>query len=205
MTIVFDFDGTLADTYGIMLALYNAEAKNYELRVVSAEDWEAIRRMRFGEALKFVGIKPHQVPKYLTIGKQVLKGHIEKIELFEGVTEMVKRLKKAGHDLFVLSSNAEDTIQAVLDRYGISEMSVMKSSKLFGKAAPLKKLIRANNLSPEQVWMVGDEIRDVVAASKAGINSMAVTWGFHPKEMLEPAHPNAFADTLEQLTAFFEN
>lgn len=204
MTIVFDFDGTLADTYGIAMALYNAEATNYGLRTISPEDWEAMRRMRFGEMLKFVGIKPHQVPKYLTIGKQVLRGQIEKIVLFDGIVEMVNRLKAAGHDLFVLSSNAEDTIQAVLDRYGIKDMSVMKSSKLFGKAAPLRKLVRLNHLKPDQVWMVGDEIRDVVAADKAGINSMAVTWGFHPKEMLESAHPQAYADTPEQLVAFFE-
>jgi phosphoglycolate phosphatase len=204
VTIVFDFDGTLADTYGIVLALYNAEAANYGLRTISAEDWEEIRHMRFGEMLKFAGIKPHQVPKYVTIGKQVLKAHIEKIVLFDGIVDMVHRLKAAGHDLFVLSSNAEDTIQAVLDRYDIREMSVMKSSKLFGKAAPLKRLVRLNHLEPDQVWMVGDEIRDVVAADKAGIKSLAVTWGFHPKEMLESAHPEAYADTPKQVVDFFE-
>lgn len=203
MTIIFDFDGTLADTYGIMLALYNAEADNYGVRTLSAEDWEAIRRMRFGEILKFVGIKPYQVPKYLTIGKQVLKGHIEKITLFDGVVEMVNQLKESGHDLYVLSSNAEDTIQAVLDRYNIGFMHVMKSSKMFGKAAPLKRLVRANKLNGNEVWMVGDEIRDMVAAHKAGIQSLAVTWGFHPKEMLEPAGPVAYADTPAELTAFF--
>ncbi len=204
MTIVFDFDGTLANTYGIVLSLYNAEAANYGLRTISAEDWEAIRRMRFSEMLKFAGIKPHQVPKYLTIGKQILKGHIEQIELFDGVVDMIKRLKTAGHDLFVLSSNAEDTIQAVLERYGLSELSVMKSSKLFGKATSLKRLVRVNKLQPDQVWMVGDEVRDVVAAKKAGIHAMAVTWGFHLKEMLAPAKPDAYAETPEQLTDFFE-
>ena len=204
MTIVFDFDGTLANTYGIVLSLYNAEAANYDLRTISDEDWEAIRRMRFGEMLKFVGVKPHQVPKYLAIGKQILKGHIEQIELFDGVVDMIKRLKTAGHDLFVLSSNAEDTIQAVLDRYGLKDMNVMKSSKLFGKAVPLKRLIRVNKLQAGNVWMVGDEIRDVAAAHKAGIHSLAVTWGFHPKEMLATAKPDAYADTPNQLAALFE-
>lgn len=204
MTIVFDFDGTLANTYGIMLALYNAEAANYGLRTISVEDWESIRRMRFAEILKFVGIKPQQVPKYLTIGKQILKGHIEQIELFDGVVDMIKRLKTAGHELFVLSSNAEDTIQAVLDRYGVSDVNVMKSSKLFGKAVPLKRLMRVKKLQAQSVWMVGDEMRDVAAAHKAGIHSLAVTWGFHPKEMLTQAKPEAYADTPQELAEFFE-
>lgn len=204
MTIVFDFDGTLANTYGIVLSLYNAEAANYGLRTVSDEDWEAIRHMRFAEMLKFIGIKPHQVPKYLTIGKQILKGHIEQIELFDGVVDMIKRLKVAGHDLFVLSSNAEDTIQAVLERYGVSELSVMKSSKLFGKSTPLKRLLRVNQLQPDEVWMVGDELRDINAAQKAGIHAMAVTWGFHPKEMLESAKPDAYASSPEELAIYFE-
>ena len=104
----------------------------------------------------------------------------------------------------MLSSNAEDTIQAVLDRYGLKDMNVMKSSKLFGKAVPLKRLIRVNKLQAGNVWMVGDEIRDVAAAHKAGIHSLAVTWGFHPKEMLATAKPDAYADTPNQLAALFE-
>lgn len=204
MTIIFDFDGTLADSYSIMLALYNAEAPHYGARTVSAEDWEAIRRMKFGEILKFIGIKPHQLPKYLALGKQVLKGHNDQITLFKGVVKMIKHLQAAGHDLYVLSSNAEDTIQMVLDRYDIGFMTVMKSSKMFGKAAPLRRLVRSNHLENDQVWMVGDEIRDIAAAHKAGINSLAVTWGFHPHEMLEPAQPTAYADTPDEVVAIFE-
>ncbi|HSX46404.1 MAG TPA: HAD hydrolase-like protein [Patescibacteria group bacterium] len=198
--IIFDFDGTLADSFKVMRELYNLHAADYGLRPVSDEGWEKVRRMRFGAMLKFTGIKPYQVPRFLNIGRQLLATETHRFGLYKGMDKVVEQLHTAGHQLYVLSTNSQVVVQAVVDKGNVTkDVTVLRSSKLFGKAQAIKRLLRQKRLSPDQTWIIGDEMRDIQAAKRSGIHSLAVTWGFHPEEMLAPNHPDAIAYTPEDI------
>ena len=76
---------------------------------------------------------------------------------------------------------------------------MLPSSSIFGKAGALKMLIRRHRVAKSDVWMVGDELRDIEAAKKAGINCIAVTWGLQHPDTLKAAHPTYVVDSPGQI------
>lgn len=208
MVIIFDFDGTMADSFSIIRDLFNENAPKYGVRPIKdEEEWQKIRRMSFRQLLDAFDVKARQIPKYLVIAKKLLLKDSDKIKLFPGITEQIIKIYEEGNQLFVLSSNSEEVVSRVLNKHGIlDKMTIMKSSRLFGKSQAVKKLIKQNKLVSEEVWLVGDETRDLEAAYKAGIKSIGVTWGFHPSEVLETKQPTLLVsepvDILESIKAY---
>lgn len=184
-TIIFDFDGTLADSIEVMLQIYNDLAKTRGMRPVSETDWQELRKGTIASGLKWTGAKPYQLPGLLAQGLKLVEARTTEIKLFPNIIPVVKQLAEDGCQLFVLSTNSQPLIQEVLNKHGIGGyLNVLKSSRVFGKATAIKKLLRAYKLEPANVWMVGDEVRDMVAAKKAGVHAVGVNWGFQPGETL---------------------
>ncbi len=187
MTIIFDFDGTLADSLEILLLAYNHIAEKHNLRHIDRKDWPSIRQMSFTQGLRYAGVKPYQLPGLLAEGKRNLLERSSEIKIFPGIEEVVTDLAERGNNLFVLSTNSQKLVEDVLSRSSLRQyLQILKSSKLFGKTQALKRFIRQNKLSLENVWMVGDELRDMQAARRCGIKFIGVTWGFQPEKISIP-------------------
>lgn len=200
MVIVFDFDGTLADSLEVMLGIYNELAESRDLRRVTPEDWEQLRMGTIAQGIKWIGIKPFQIPGLLTQGLRMVEPRTADIKLFPAIIPVVQELAAEGHTLFVLSTNSQKVIQEVLNKHGIGEeMTVLKSSKVFGKASALKKLVKTNQVEPSSVMMIGDEVRDMVAAKKAGVRPVGVNWGFQPGDTLAALGGVTLIRTPEEL------
>ena len=106
MIIIFDFDGTLADSFTLIKQLYNKHAPEYGVSTIEDEKhWEEKRRMSFRQLMQEFDVKPYQIPRYLVIAKKLMLQESDKIELFPGIVEVVKQLHEEGNQLFVLSSN----------------------------------------------------------------------------------------------------
>lgn len=194
MTIIFDFDGTLADSFSVGLDVYNQLAAKRKIRIIDANDWEKVRRMSFKQALKFAGARPYIFPGLIKEGKNLFKARAHEIRLFKGLDKVIHKLYKDGHSLYILSSNSEDTIHHVLEAAGVHEsIEILKSPPFFGKASAIKNLVKSKKLDQSSTWMVGDELRDGIAANKAGVNFLGVAWGLQPEEILLKAMPKYIA------------
>jgi phosphoglycolate phosphatase len=201
MIIVFDFDGTLADSLSVMLDIYNQEiAPKWGLKQVTTDDWHMLRQSSITKGLRYIGVKPYQLARLLTEGRRLVKARGGDITLFPGVVELVKQLVKEGHDLYALSTNDQTLIREVLAAAGIAEyIDVLKSPRIFGKANSLRRLLKQTRVSSQDGWMIGDEVRDMVAAKRVGMNAMAVTWGFQPEATLAALRPQAIAHSLKDI------
>jgi HAD superfamily hydrolase (TIGR01549 family) len=185
-TIIFDFDGTLGDTILILLKIYNDLADVHGLRHVEHKDWLRLRQGTFREGFKWSGMSPFQAPGMITQGLKMMEAHTSEVKLFPEMMKVVKHFKSKGYDLYVLSTNSDKVIKQVLDEHGYGDdLTVLKSSKVFGKSRDIKRLVKEKGLVKQDVWMVGDEARDMVAAKKAGVNGLAVTWGLQPEKMIK--------------------
>jgi phosphoglycolate phosphatase len=99
-----------------------------------------------------------------------------------------------------LSSNSSDNIREFLRRHQLDDFDlVCTASNVFGKAKPLRKLVRRAHWSAADVFYIGDEVRDVLAARDAGVRSVAVTWGYSARAALVSAEPEFLVDTPEEL------
>ena len=76
---------------------------------------------------------------------------------------------------------------------------VMTGVGLFGKATKIKRACRIAKVNKSEVICVGDEDRDILAAKKAGIEIISVTWGFHSKGLLEKHNPDFIANKPEEI------
>ena len=182
--IVWDFDGTLADSLAASVEIFNRLAPEMGFRPIA--DPAAARAFTTRQFLKQHGISVWRLAKVVRRFQAAAAEHADKLHLFPGLPPVLGELRSRGVRLGILSSNREDNIRRCLRANGVEDAFafVVGYPKLFGKGKALRRILRAERVSPADVLYVGDEVRDVEASKKAGVAVAAVTWGFHAEELL---------------------
>jgi HAD superfamily phosphoserine phosphatase-like hydrolase len=198
--IVFDFDGTIADTFLQALDIFYKVTGRTE--PLPAEEIQRLRGMAMSEAARELQVPFWKMPLLLIRGKKLLASRMDTIHPVEGMPELLRQLKADGHRLYIISSNTKSNIEAFLRRQKLDDVfiEVIGNARLKGKARMLRKLARANQLTDNKLVYVGDETRDIEAAKHAGAMSVAVTWGYNNAQVLERHHPDSLVANADQLT-----
>ncbi len=197
--VVWDFDGTLADTRADAVRAFNALAPRFGFRPVT--DPVAARAMTTREFLRHHGLSLWRLPRVVRAFQDAVADGAEAVRLFPGIPGVLAELRSRGVRLGILSSNREGTIRRALRANGCEDhfAFVVGYPKLFGKAKALRRILRADRLDRAGVLYVGDEVRDVDAATKAGVAVAAVTWGFQAADVLRAAGPAFVLDDPREL------
>ena len=113
------------------------------------------------------------------------------VHLFDGIPDALARLKAAGMRLAVVSSNSLENVQRVLgpDTVGLFD-DYECGTDLFGKPAKIDRLLKRHDTAPERFLLVGDEMRDIDAARKAGVRVASVAWGYNHVDALRERGPD---------------
>lgn len=190
-TIIFDFDGTLADTLEESRCIYNVLAPDYKLRQVTVEELPALRHFSLLELLDHLDIPKRRVPSLLSRGTALMRGNIAKLPLIPGIGEILPEMRARAQAFGILTSNATANVDLFLRAHGLREHFdfISSTSKLTGKSKHLKAIQKTFSVRGEEMLYVGDEIRDIKASKKAGVAVAAVTWGFNSTESLEAESP----------------
>jgi phosphoglycolate phosphatase len=201
--IIFDFDGTIADSFLIALSI------TYELvhrEPLPDEDISRLRSMSLIQVLRELRIPPWRVPFLLRRIRRRMSGRMDEIMIIPGIGEIIKALSEE-HKLFILSSNSAANVRVFLQRFGIEGCF----SGIYGNVSPLRKaskllkLVRENSLSIRDAWYVGDEARDIKAAHLACLKSAAVTWGYSNIHALKSHQPDKLVFSPDELMRCFVN
>lgn len=195
-TLVFDFDGTIADTLGETRRIFNLMAPDYGIRQVAEDELESLRHLSLKELLNHLDIPKRRVPALISRGTGMMRGNITQLQLIAGMAEVLFELRRHTDCFGVLTSNATANVDLFLQTHGLRDQFdfISSTSKLTGKAKHLKAIRKTFSLRPEQMLYIGDELRDVKAAQKAGIPIAAVTWGFNSRESLAASEPDYLFD-----------
>jgi phosphoglycolate phosphatase-like HAD superfamily hydrolase len=190
--IVWDFDGTLADSLEVSVRTYNALAPRFGCKPVA--DVAAARGLNTTTLLKQHGVTLFKLPRMIKAFLAAQRDHMTAIRLFPGVPEVLRDLRGRGLRLGVLSSNAKPNILACLDANGVADVFefVVGYPRLFGKAKALRRLLKTTAVPRDRALYVGDEARDVAAAREVGVDIAAVGWGFHTAAVLAAEGPTHF-------------
>jgi phosphoglycolate phosphatase len=188
--IVFDFDGTLADSRAAGLQIFATIAPRLNLRPLP--DPEAARQLPTRVLLKQLGVPFWKLPRLIREYQTEAAKTAHELKLFPGIRAMLAAVAP-GRRLGIVSSNREDSIRACLRANDAEAFFafVVGSPKLFGKARLLRRVLTAERVPATEAVYVGDEVRDIEAAKKAGLRNIAVTWGFHAESLLTTAGPDA--------------
>lgn len=194
--VVFDFDGTLADSMGVVVGLYNALAEKNHYGKLTLDNIEELRGLSLLERCSRLKVPPYRLPwLVLQVGRS-LRSAMESIEFNEGIPELLKDLRSRGLRLLILSSNREENIRAFLRHHQAEDLveGIHCSSSLFGKARLMRAMMKRTGLRPEQLVYVGDEQRDIAACREVGVKVIAVRWGADTLELLQRAGPDHIAE-----------
>lgn len=197
--VIFDFDGTLADSIGWFFGVLNDVARRYDFRQITAEQREELRRKPPLAILNALGIPKWKLPAIAMHMRALAAQDIDQIKLFGWVGDLLLELKSNGVLIAVVSSNSAANIQLVLGPHAPLIDHYETGATLFGKSAKFKRVLKTLNARPCEVVAVGDEVRDIDAAHRAGVASIGVGWGASHDDALVAARATKLVVTSDQL------
>ncbi|GAB3325984.1 HAD family hydrolase [Larkinella ripae] len=187
--VIFDFDGTLADSFPYFLKTLNILAETYHFRRVNPEDVDELRGMHVRQMMKLAGMPAWKMPFVANSFIKMMTRDIDQIKLFDGISELLQQLSAQGVQLAIVSSNSEENIRRVLGAQNAALISYYGcGTSVFGKRAKFRKLIQKTGFRSADILCVGDEIRDIEAAQAEALAFGAVAWGYTRVDALQ-AHP----------------
>ena len=203
-TLVFDFDGTIADTLPCIVAISNRLAEDFGYRKVPEDAIELLRGKRSREALELLQIPMIRIPAIARRMKAELQKEIHLLKPIASVKEVVRELA-SHYRLGIVTSNSLSNVERFLEA---NEMAcfdfIHSSSSLFGKSSVLRGVLRVRRLLREETVYIGDETRDIDAARKSGIDMIAVSWGANYAEVLASLQPQFLIHQPEGLLALLK-
>ncbi len=190
--IIFDFDGTIADTLDAIVSITNRLAEEFGYKQTSQEDLAILRNLTSRQIIKQSGVSIFKIPFLIKKVKAELNNEIQELSAFIGIKEAFIELKSQGNRLGIVTSNSKENVTAFLHKNGLQELFdfIYSAPTIFGKSKVINRIVKTENIKLEDVIYVGDETRDIEAAKKTHIKAIAVTWGFNSKEVLAEQNPD---------------
>lgn len=198
--VIFDFDGTVADTIHAIIDIANRLSGKFGYKKVNEADIEGLRNKKTRAILKYLKISIFKLPFLWRRVRAELKKEIEFLRPIKGIDKALLKLKKRGYKLGILTSNSKENVNKFLERNSMDLFDFIYSgSSLFGKGKVMKNLLKKHGLSPEEVIYVADETKDIEAARKTRIKIIAVSWGANSKQILEKQKPDFLISEPKEL------
>lgn len=198
--VLFDSDGTLADTLPWVSVAFNQLAARYGFEPLTAADHETLRHLPMQEMMRRVRIPLWRMPALVTGMRKLMAEHIHEFKLFDGIANSLHQLSRAGVVLGAVSSNSAENVRAILGQSNAALFSHFAcSASIFGKTPKLRAVLKASGIPASETIYLGDEVRDAEAAHKAGMAYGAVGWGYHPLERLRAQGAAEFFDTPAEI------
>ena len=188
---IFDFDGTLADSFALFAESLNELAARHAFRQISQDELHLLRGLSAMQMLHELQIPLWRTPKILADFSALMHERINEIQPFSGFCDTLHSMADRQIVLAVATSNTLPNVKAVLGHELLKRFAAVEcSASLFGKARRLQQIVHATGMEKSATLYIGDEIRDAQAARKAGVGFGAVAWGYtdaHALDALPPA------------------
>lgn len=204
-SLVFDFDGTIADSLQVVIEIYNTIlAPAYNIRPVQRNEEEIFRATDPRSLLRDNKISIFRLPVMVLRAHKEIGKKISEIKPITNIIELLNTLRKSSLTLGVCTSNSRKNVLAFLEEHKMLDLFdfIYSGKHLFGKDKLIRKLLKEHKLNKDETLFVGDEIRDVEAAHKAGLKVIAVTWGYNTRDALKLAGPDFVAESPEEIIGF---
>ncbi len=198
--VIFDFDGTLADSLPWLRSVFGELADAFGFRRPDDADLDRLRRTPPREAMALLRVPAWKMPFIAARARRRMARDLGAIRTFAGVEEVLQALHRAGLTLAVVSSNSRRNVERVLGAPAAALITHWGcGAALLGKAALFRRVLARSRIPAGEAIAVGDELRDAHAARAAGIAFGAVGWGYHDLEALRGERPAEVFERVEDL------
>jgi|SRR3989344_8397657 len=189
--LIFDFDGTIADSMDEMLKIVNDNAEKYGFKRLSHKKIRFLMGKGAKYLINYLKVPKYKIPFLMQELREKISSKVPDLKPFESIPMTLKKLHKRKFRLGILTSNSRDNVEIFLKNKSLEVFDfIYHGSSLFGKDRMLNKMLKEQKLEKSETAYVGDEDRDLEAAKKVGLTSIAVTWGFNSKKLLQSVKPD---------------
>jgi len=203
--VMFDFDGTLADTFPWVLSLLSHAVEKFNLKPVDLGEIEFLRGMDTHSMLKRYNISFWKLLTMTRFFRKQMERQVEHLSLFNGIEEIITQLAAEGVTLGVVTSNSYHNVVNVLGERCANLIHHFECGvSLYGKHKKFRRILKKSKYAPGEALYIGDEIRDLLSARKAKIDFGAVAWGYTRLDALQAYQPELVfhqVSDLEQIVA----
>lgn len=208
--VVFDWDGTLMDSTAVIVASLQAACADVGLPVPTNERSQHIIGLGLNDAMAYVlpGVARTVYPLVVERYGHHFRTREADAPLFAGAQEMLHELRDAGHRLAIATGKSRRGLDRALEKTGLAHFfhATRCGEEAASKPAPdmLHDLMRMVGVAADETVMIGDTTHDLQMAANAGIASIGVCYGAHPREQLVGLSPLACIASPQELAQWLK-
>ncbi len=204
--VVFDFDGTIADTRSSIISTFEETFRRLELPYPGEETIAATIGVPLHISFQVAADMSEAESNAATaVYREVFKDReLADVRLFDGMREVLDELSRRGMPLAIASSRSRPSLSRLIDYLGLAHhFAVIAGREDAPREKPYPDLLlgvaRALEIEPYRLLVVGDTTFDIGMAHNAGALSCAVRYGNHTADTLAEVNPTVTIDTPGQL------
>ena len=197
---IFDFDGTLADSFPFFIRVFNQLAEQYGFNGIEPDLAPTYRSYDARQIMERVGMPAWKLPLVAKNFISLMRQNASSIPLFEHTDEMLLHLANNGVTLAIVSSNSYDNVSQILgpaNKRLISQFECGMS--IFGKSIRIRKVLKKTGVPSSEAIYIGDQVTDLEAARKENVAFGAVSWGYGTIESLREHFPEEEFDSVSAI------
>lgn len=207
--LVFDWDGTLMDSAGAIVAAIQAACRDLGIEAPPEARARHVIGLGLGDALRHAvpDLPEQRYPQMIERYRHHYLSRDHELTLFAGAGQMIAELSAAGFMLAVATGKSRLGLDRAFKVSGLGSYfhDSRCADECHSKPHPqmLEELMAAFAVAPERTLMIGDTTHDLQMAKNAGVASLAVAYGAHPPEALDALEPLARLHDVKELHAWF--
>lgn len=203
--IVFDWDGTLADSANAIVFSIQGAARDLGVTEPSNEEARYVIGLGLSEAIEH--LFPGLTSQNLTLLSERYRHHYlaqdKKISLYKGASEIIRALHAENFLLAVATGKSRAGLNRAFKSSGLGSFfhASRCADETFSKPHPamLLELMSQLGVEANRTLMIGDTTHDLQMATNACVSGVGVTYGAHPKENLETLAPLTCVESVTKL------
>ena len=203
--IIFDWSGVIKDCFeahvwsvGRMMEIFGgSEISREELK----ENWEQPYMNFWKKYFPDLTLEEEQKVYYEVLSRD----DCPKSNSLPGIVDLIKKNKKDGAFIAVISSDSPDTLLKEVKEYGLENIFDEIITDVHDKTEGLRKIMNENNFKKEETVFIGDSNHEIEVGKEAGIKTIAVTWGFCTENKLKSTNPDYLVHNIEELEKILLN
>ena len=211
--LILDLDGTLADTLNTIRDTVNMCMEHFGFPTLNYEE----TRVKVGNGVSSLislalpqdaDVSEEKFEEILAYFRECYLINHDKIDgCYDGLYEVLVALREKGYKLAVLSNKPDNLVGGIIKKLFPEGFFVkfMGQTELPRKPDPTVPLMISSEqgIAVEDCYFIGDSEVDIATAKNSGMHSVAVSWGFRDRCVLEDSEPEVIIDTPAELLAFF--
>lgn len=206
MYLLFDFDGTLVNSFNCVMKKAMLLADEFSFRKIQEQQIESLRDLSSTEVIKFLNVPIYKIPILISKMRKHLHHEMPTLMPVTGIQTVLEKLYNEKFTIGILTSNSVENVETWLDINNMRHLFsfIHAESTYFSKKYLIKKTLAKYQIDKSKAVYIGDETRDIDAAKKNHIISVGVTWGYNSEKIILKYTPSFVAKSPADILTYLE-